>query len=146
MSELTAKQTKFCYEYANCGNATQSAINAGYAEKTAYSQGQRLLKKDYIQSFLKALTDEYSTDKIASATEVQERLTEIIRGEALEEVIVVVGTGEGRSEAVTKTKGPSTRDVIRAIETLAKMQGLFREDPIVNLYLPVFTGENDLEG
>ncbi|WP_256083709.1 terminase small subunit, partial [Staphylococcus aureus] len=26
------------------GNATKSAVHAGYSEKTAYSQGQRMLK------------------------------------------------------------------------------------------------------
>ena len=146
MSEMTARQVKFCLEYANTGNAKESAIRAGYSERTAKNQGARLLNQENIQNYLKEISDSFASGKIADAEEIQERLTEIIRGEALEEVIVVVGTGEGRSEAVTKTKRPSTRDVIRAIETLAKMQGLFREDPIVNLYLPVFTGENDLEG
>ena len=146
MSEMTARQVKFCLEYANTGNAKESAIRAGYSERTAKTQCARLLNQENIQNYLKEISDSFASGKIADAEEMQERLTEIIRGEALEEVIVVVGTGEGRSEAVTKTKRPSTRDVIRAIETLAKMQGLFREDPIVNLYLPVFTGENDLEG
>lgn len=41
---MTEQQEKFAIEYAVCGNATQSAKNAGYSEATAYSQGQRLLK------------------------------------------------------------------------------------------------------
>ena len=34
----------FVSEYIKSGNATESAKQSGYSEKTAYSQGQRLLK------------------------------------------------------------------------------------------------------
>ncbi len=44
MSKLTAKQERFVAEYLIDLNATQAAIRAGYSERTAYSQGQRLLK------------------------------------------------------------------------------------------------------
>lgn len=42
--KLTSKQAKFIDEYMIDLNATQAAIRAGYSKKTAYSQGQRLLK------------------------------------------------------------------------------------------------------
>ncbi len=41
---LNAKQERFVQEYLVDLNATQAATRAGYSEKTAYSQGQRLLK------------------------------------------------------------------------------------------------------
>lgn len=41
---LNLKQQRFVAEYLVDKNATQSAIRAGYSAKTAYSQGQRLLK------------------------------------------------------------------------------------------------------
>ena len=47
--ELNDKQKRFCQEYLIDLNATQSAKRAGYSEKTAYSQGQRLLKHVVIQ-------------------------------------------------------------------------------------------------
>ena len=40
---MTPKQQRFVEEYLIDLNATQAAIRAGYAEKTARSQGQRLL-------------------------------------------------------------------------------------------------------
>lgn len=46
---LNNKQKRFCQEYIIDLNATQAAIRAGYKEKTAYSQGQRLLKHVEIQ-------------------------------------------------------------------------------------------------
>ena len=42
--KLSPKQHKFVDEYIMLDNATQAAKNAGYSEKTAYSQGQRMLK------------------------------------------------------------------------------------------------------
>ena len=44
MNKLNIKQQIFVDEYMKDSNATQAAIRAGYSEKTAYSQGQRLLK------------------------------------------------------------------------------------------------------
>ncbi len=142
---MTPRQKKFCLEYASTGNATQSAISAGYKEKTAYSQGQRLLSIPSIQNMLEELAEEYSSSKIASAREVQEKLTAIIRGETLEEVIVIEGVGGGVTKAVKMTKRPSTKDIIRAIETLGKMQGLFNDGITLDVVIPVFSGENALE-
>lgn len=46
------KRRRFCAEYLVDLNATQAAIRAGYSEKTAYSQGQRLLKNAEIKQYL----------------------------------------------------------------------------------------------
>lgn len=142
---MTSKMKKFCLEYANSGNASQSAKNAGYSEKTAKSQGERLLRNPEVKAFLQQLADEMQSSKIASAREMQEILTSIIRGELQEEVIVVEGIGDGMSEAVTKTKKPSIRDVTQAVNTLAKMQGVLDNKASLNVFIPVFGGEDDLE-
>ena len=39
---MTDKQTAFVKEFALTGNATQSAIKAGYSEKTSYQKGHQL--------------------------------------------------------------------------------------------------------
>lgn len=49
---LNDKQQRFAAEYLKDCNATQAAIRAGYSEKTAYSQGQRLLKHVEIQQLV----------------------------------------------------------------------------------------------
>ena len=142
---MNAKQKRFCDEYLIDCNATQAAIRAGYSPKTAKQIGQENLTKPDIQKFLQELAEQMASQKIAKAKEMQEVLTSIIRQELDEEVIVVEGCGDGISEAVIKKKKPSTRDAIKAIETLAKMQGLFDTSTNVNLVIPVFSGEEDLE-
>lgn len=142
---MNARQIKFCYEYASSGNATQSAILAGYSKKTARSIGQRLLTNVDVQSFLKQLAQENKTKNIADAQEMQEILTSIIRQESLEEVLVVEGCGDGISEAVIKKKKPSHKDVISAIDKLARMQGAYDANATITIAVPVFEGEESLE-
>ena len=142
---MTAKQKRFCEEFVKTGNATQSAINAGYSEKTANEQGARLLTKVSIKSYIRSLQDEIKNENILDATKMQEVLTSIILQESEEEVIVVEGCGDGMSEAVTKTKTASNADRIKAIQLLARMQGALDNTATVNVILPVFGGEDDLE-
>ena len=142
---MTERQERFCQEYSKLGNATQSAINAGYSEKTAYSAGQRLLKDVEVQTRIKELQGEIKNQNIADAREMQSILTSIIRSESEEEVIVVEGTGDGCSEAITKKKKPSQSDRIKAINLLAKMQGVLDNSMTLNVVIPVFGGEEDLE-
>lgn len=54
---MNQKQKAFATEYVIDYNATQAAIRAGYSEKTAYSQGARLLKNDEIQEAVKELEE-----------------------------------------------------------------------------------------
>lgn len=49
---LNDKQKRFYHEYLIDFNQTQAAIRAGYSKKTAYSQGNRLLKHVEGQEFL----------------------------------------------------------------------------------------------
>lgn len=142
---MTSRQIRFCFAYASSGNATQSAIEAGYSERTARSQGQRLLTNVDIQNFLNQLAEERESKKIADAKEMQEVLTSIIRQELEEENLVVEGCGDGVSEAVVKTKKSSHKDVISAIDKLARMQGAYDNSSTLTLVLPVFEGEDQLE-
>ncbi len=50
MDKLTPRKQQFCQQYLIDLNATQAAIRTGYSEKTAGSQGERLLKKVEIQT------------------------------------------------------------------------------------------------
>lgn len=142
---MTERQERFCQEYSKLGNATQSAINAGYSEKTAYSCGQRLLKDAEIQTRIRELQGEIKNQNIADAREMQSILTSIIRSESEEEVIVVEGIGDGCSEGVKHKKKPSQSDRIKAINLLAKMQGVLDNSMTLNVVIPVFGGEEDLE-
>jgi phage terminase small subunit len=46
MPKLTDKQRLFVAEYPKDLNATRAAIRAGYSKRSAYNQGQRMMKND----------------------------------------------------------------------------------------------------
>ena len=50
MTKLTANRARFVDEYLIDLNATQAAVRAGYSQRSARMQGQRLLTNDDIQS------------------------------------------------------------------------------------------------
>ena len=50
---MNLRQRTFAEIYSNSGNAKQAAIQAGYSEKTAYSQGYRLLKNVDVSNVFK---------------------------------------------------------------------------------------------
>lgn len=147
MIKLKEKQERFCLEYARTADAKDSYKSAGYkvSDTDAYRCASRLLKRPEIQERLRELTESFRSEKIASASEIQERLTSILRGELQEEVVVVEGVEKGVTEARIILKKPSNADCIKAGTTLAKMQGVFDTNVNVNLAIPVFGGEDALE-
>jgi phage terminase small subunit len=142
---MTERQERFCQEYSKLGNATQSAINAGYSERSAKQVGQRLLTNDDVKQRIRELQGEIKNQNIIDARKMQEVLTSIILQESEEEVIVVEGIGDGCSEGVKHKKKPSQSDRIKAINLLAKMQGVLDNSITLNVVVPVFGGEEDLE-
>lgn len=55
--ELNEQQKLFALEYLKDFNASRAARDAGYSEKTAYSQGQRLLKHVEVRKLLTQLLE-----------------------------------------------------------------------------------------
>lgn len=74
---LNSKQQLFVETYLTTFNATQSALMAGYAEKSAYSQGARLLKNDEIKTAI----SERLGESAMTADEVLMRLAKQARGD-----------------------------------------------------------------
>ena len=64
---------------------------------------------------------------MATATEVMEYLTSVMRGESTAEVVVVEGLGDGCSEARRFKKAPDEKERLRAAELLGKRFGLFKD-------------------
>lgn len=121
---MTEKQKKFADEYLIDTNATQAAIRAGYSEKTAYSQGQRLLKNVEVSTYIEGQLDKISGENIADAKEVMEYLTSVMRGEAEDQVLRFIGDGYQEKTYLQV----STKDRTRAAELLGKRYGIFKDN------------------
>ena len=116
---MTPKQQKFCDEYIKTGNATQSAINAGYSKKTAKQIGQENLTKLDIKTYINRRMETIADNTIATAEETLGILTKIVRGEHTEQVT----TAEG--EIIEKY--PDTNQVIKASAEILKRYPLAKD-------------------
>lgn len=77
---MNARHLAFCESYARYGNATRAAKDAGYSEKTAYSQGHRLLKDVEIQQEISAARSRRFKALHMDADEVLALVAEQARG------------------------------------------------------------------
>lgn len=141
MKELNAKEKAFANEYViNKGNAYQAAIKVGYSERTALHAGdwlnstpkndgkrRNLPYKPRLREYIDMKMNEIEAGKVATAQEVWEYLTSVMRGESEASELAVVGTGDGCSEAQIIGKPPSEKERLDAAKTLAKLMNISTE-------------------
>ena len=125
--KLTLKQKKFADEYIISGNATQSAIKAGYSKRTAGVIAVENLEKPNIKAYIDERLKELDDKAIAKQEEVLQYLTAVMRGQSKSAVVVIEGLGEGLSSARLMNKPPDEKDRIKAAELLGKRYGAFTE-------------------
>lgn len=101
---MNLRRQQFVIAYAETGNASEAARRAGYSEKTAYSQGEQLLRIPEIQIAIKGLASEKMKPGIATAEERQQFWS-----------------------SVMQDRDQEMKDRLRASELLGKRQGDFIE-------------------
>lgn len=144
--KLTPKQRAFAVSYIETGNATESAIKAGYSKKTAKETGYENLTKPHIKKYIDEKLEEMSSNRIANAEEIMEFLTRVIRDEEVEEVVAVENIGDFMSEARTIDKRIGAKDKLKAAELLGKRYRLWTDKVEVEGAIPVvISGEDELE-
>ena len=83
--KLNARQKAFCEYYVVSGNATDSAIKAGYKEKYAGVNTDKLLKNTNIQKYIEELQEKAKGNRIMTAIERREFLTSMIKDGAVKD-------------------------------------------------------------
>ena len=135
--KLTAKQRLFADEYIKSGNATQSAIKAGYSDNYAKHRVDKLLLNVGVKSYIDAKMAEIESHKFADAKEVLQFYTRVLREEETEEVALPAG-----DDVITVEKKPSFKDRLSAAKELMKRYPL--SDPMVQAQLKKLTAEADI--
>ena len=77
--KLNARQKSFCEFYVASGNATESAIKAGYSEKYTNKNVSKIRQNTAVQEYIKELQEKAKTNRIMTAVERREFLTEVIK-------------------------------------------------------------------
>ena len=103
---MNERQKRFCQYYVGecVGNVVQSALKAGYSNSYANHLAYKLLENIEIKNYIKELSKDGESKRIATAEDVQAFWTDILNN----------------PEEQTKNR-------LRASELLAKVQGLFND-------------------
>lgn len=117
---MTERQKRFAEFYVGSGNAAEAARLAGYSEKTARSQGQRLLTDVDIMKYVRELQDSLAAGRIATMTQTKAFWSSVMLDSA-----------------------ERTSDRLKASELLAKAAGAFLHLPPTTDGEPAFVGEVD---
>ena len=107
--KLNARQKSFCEYYVASGNATEAAIKAGYKEKYAGVNADKLLKNTNIQKYIEELQEKAKGNRIMTAIERREFLTKMILKEETKDT-----------------------DRLKAVDILNKMDGEYTQKVEVN--------------
>jgi small terminase len=145
---MNERQKHFADEYIISKNATQSAIKAGYSEKTSYSIGQRLLKNVEISEYIKKRTEELFNERSMSIAEALAISASIARGEPQKRYSrkVMKSNGEEIEEVVSGEYTPNIEDRQRSIDHILKVSGAYLDRKEIDVQgSVVFMNEDSIE-
>ena len=123
--KLNERQKAFVDYYIQTGNLSESVRKAGYTSKNPGAHRIELLKNPKIRTAVDKRLAQLESERTATTQEVLEYLASVMRGEAVEEVVVNVGTDKGFTKPEKVKAQVSAKDRLKAAEMLAKVKGLF---------------------
>jgi phage terminase small subunit len=119
----TDKQEKFIEHYCRTGNATQSAIYAGYSEKGAVQAGHRLKRQfsDQIQERIKRMVQDMVPASLSAIQAlIDQGESESVRLAAAKDVLDRAGLKPVEKTEVTNIESMSDEEIQRRIDALTK--------------------------
>lgn len=119
--KLTKKQKRFADEYIISGNLTQSAIKAGYSERTAATIGSENIRKPNIKRYIDERLEELEASKYLSMEEALQITAAIARGEPRR----IKEYDHELDMEFSKDIYPDFKDQKGALEHFFKIQGAF---------------------
>lgn len=141
---MTEKQMLFCEEYLKDMNGSR-AYKAAYPnvkkDTSARVCASQLLTKTNVKEYIAKRLEQIHNDNTADVAEVMEYLTSVLRGTSESSVLAMIG--DGVQGIVFKT--PDEKDKLKAAELLGKRFGLFKDNIGIELTVPQFSGDEDLE-
>lgn len=115
-AELNQMQETFILEYHKTGLKKQSAVTAGYSEKSAASQANKLLKKSKIKARLKELQDEIADENKITTDRLVKNLLKI-----------------------AENPDAKDADIISANREIGRLSGLYDPENVLNADITIQT-------
>lgn len=129
--KLSLKEKLFCVYYAFSGNATQSALKAGYAKKSAKLSGHKNITKYNLKKEIVRIQTEKQLGSEAEKQQIEQKLKEIAFTEKYSRTnytkyattVEFIENGKGKL-IQRKTK----IDRKSALDSLARINGMFEDN------------------
>ena len=141
---ITEKQMIFAEEYLKDLNGSR-AYKAAYPnvkkDGAARSRASELLKRKEIKSYIDQKLEEIHNENTATAAEIMEYLTSVVRGKSKSSVLALCGEGQQR----TIIKAHDEKEKLKAADLIGKRYGMFNDSLNLQTVIPVFAGEQDLK-
>lgn len=118
----TDKEEMFCREYIIEFNGSQSAINAGYSERSARQLAYKMLTKDYIQDRIQELIECRKIQQSEDFQSVRDCAIEI-----RERCLGMTVKTDRKGETLDGELEFDATNAIKANDQLAKLDGLYIE-------------------
>lgn len=126
MAKLTIKQKKFADYYIETGNATQSAIRAGYSKKTANRIATENLSKLVISEYIQKRLKELEKSRLMTVEEALLLSKSIANGEP--QTFIYRELDPKTDEVLVEEKkqySPKIEERQKSIEHILKVNGAF---------------------
>lgn len=124
------KHKRFCDEYLiDCNGARAYYAVYGGDKEQARIKASKLLTKDNVKEYIQNKMKEIASEKVATAEEVIQYLTSVMRGEETE--YLLNAKGEPTKIEVT------AKDRIKCAELLAKRYGILTEKTKIEGAVPI---------
>lgn len=134
MRKLTPKQKKFADQYILTGNARQSAVYAGYSEKTASEIASENLNKPNIVAYIEKQLEEHELDVKLRQKQILDYAVRVLTEQETEEHAFVVSDGVEQSIATVRLK-PKIKDKNDAAKFLSTLTATVEKNKLANLKL-----------
>lgn len=142
---LNAQQERFCREYLIDYNATEAATRAGYSNKTAASQGWRLLRNAKVLARVRELQAEQAERLAMTSDWVMLELRDCYQRCRQREPVMAFNPSTRQMEETGEWMFDS-KGALKAMELMGRQIGMFRDDKTVTIQKPtVISGGEELE-
>ena len=119
---MNERQKKFAEYYAQSGNASWSAKQAGYADKFAGQNADKLLKNTKVAEYIRELSENARRGRILNVEERQEILSDIaLNGNNQDRIRAIDTLNKMSGEYVTKIEGNVNAEINNPSEELRKL-------------------------
>lgn len=133
--KLTPKQKSFADNYIKTGNATQSAISAGYSERSARQIATENLTKPSILEYIDKVLRGYEFDTEIRQRQALDYAIRVLHEEETEEHAFVVEDEGGAEEVQVVRLKPKIRDRMDAAKFITSLSSTVERNRLQNVKL-----------